>query len=235
MSTSRRAAARLAGFSLLAAALGFLTVFTLLALSFDYPDILDRSAAEVLPRLLALGPTGRATWAVYAVVPLLLVPAAAGLAALHGGERPRVLVTFAAVSAVLAGLFMTLGLVRWPSMQWELARGWATASADQRLVLGAVFDGLNTLLGRYLGEFLGELMLNLSFLSFATLAWQDRLLPRWVSGFGFVAATAGLVALWRNVTGVVAPVADLNNALLPLWLIVWSVALLRVRAPATPG
>ena len=30
----------------------------------------------------------------------------------------------------------------------------------------------------------------------------------------------GLVGMWRNVTPVVAPVADLNNYLLPLWMLV---------------
>ena len=54
-------------------------------------------------------------------------------------------------------------------------------------------------------------------------------MPRWVSGFGMVAGVIGLVAMWRNVTGIVAPVADVNNAVFPVWLIVWGVALWRAR------
>lgn len=223
-------AARLAGVSLLCAALGFVAVFTLLAGSFDYPDILDRSAGEVFPRLLALGVEGRAIWALYAVIPLLLVPAAAGLSAVHTLPKHQSMMRLASAVAVMSALFMTAGLVRWPSIQWELARAWATASPDQQVVLTALYDGLNTMLGRYVGEFLGELMLNLSFVLFSLVAWQDRRLPRWLSGFGLVAGAVGLVAMWRNVTPVVAVVAQLNNALLPVWLMVWSVGLLRLKA-----
>lgn len=222
--------ARLAGLSLMSAALGFVAVFTMLASRFDYPDILDRTAAEVLPRLLALGPAGRAVWASYAAIPLLLVPAAAGLSSVHRTVAHRTVVRLASTLALLAALFMTAGLTRWPSIQWELARAWVAASPDQREVLTALFDGLNTMLGRYVGEFFGELMLNLCFLLFSGVAWQDRRLPRWVSGLGMLAGMVGLVAMWRNVTPSVSLAADLNNALLPLWLIVWSVALLRIKA-----
>jgi Domain of unknown function (DUF4386) len=226
--------ARLAGLSLLSAAVGFVAVFTLLAMRFDYPDILDRPAGEVLPRLIALGVEGRAIWAIYAVIPLLLVPAAAGLSVVHTTPGHRSVVRLAAAAALLSALFMTAGLVRWPSIQWELARTWSTASSDQQVVLTALFDGLNTMLGRYVGEFLGELMLNLAFVLYSGVAWRDRQLPRWVSGFGVLAGVVGLVAMWRNVTPAVSLIADANNALLPLWLIVWGIALMRLRAPHTP-
>lgn len=225
---------RMAGLSLFSAAVGFIVVFALLAGRFDYPDILDRSAAEVLPRLLALGSEGRAIWALYAAIPLLLVPAAAGLSAVHAMPRHRSVVRLASAAALLSALFMTAGLVRWPSIQWELARTWATASSDQQVVLTALFDGLNTMLGRYVGEFFGELMLNLAFVLFSGVAWLDRQLPRWVSGFGVLAGVVGLVAMWRNVTPAVSLMADANNALLPLWLIVWGIALMRLRVSHTP-
>ena len=59
--------------ALIAAALGFIGVFTYLAMQFDYPGILDGSAAEVLPKLLATGNTGRAVWALYGFIPLLFM------------------------------------------------------------------------------------------------------------------------------------------------------------------
>lgn len=42
------------------------------------------------------------------------------------------------------------------------------------------------------------------------------------------------MALWRNVTGLVAPLAALNNLVLPLWMLVLGGALLRVGIGATP-
>jgi hypothetical protein len=45
---------------------------------------------------------------------------------------------------------------------------------------------------------------------------------------GVTTAVAGLVGMFRNVTDVVAPIASVNNYLLPLWMIVFGVGLLRV-------
>ena len=220
----------IAGVSLILAAVAFIAVFSILAGSFGYPDILDRPAGEVLPRLLALGAQGRAVWAIYACIPLLLIPAVVGVASLHTDARHKTVVRIAEWSAALAAVSMLLGLVRWPSLQWELARAWGAASADQRVTLAAVFDGANMMFGRYIGEFLGELLLNVSFVLFSVVSWSDRRLPRWASGFGIVAGVLGLIALWRNVTPWVAPVAEINNAVLPLWLIVWGGVLCRPRA-----
>ncbi|MDZ7630278.1 MAG: DUF4386 family protein [Gemmatimonadaceae bacterium] len=223
---------RLAGLSLLLAAVGFIAVFTALAGSFDYPDILDQPAGEVLPRLLGLGARGRAIWALHAAIPLLLVPAAAGLSSVHDAVRHRHVVRMAAALAILSAFSMMLGLVRWPSVQWELARAWSAASAAERGTLTTLFDGANMMLGRFIGEFFGELFLNLAFVLFSVVAWSDRRLPRWVSAFGVSAGVIGLVAMWRNVTPAVSLVADVNNAILPAWLIVWGVALVRENRPA---
>jgi hypothetical protein len=44
---------------------------------------------------------------------------------------------------------------------------------------------------------------------------------------GLVVGAIGLIAGFRNVTPAVAPIADVNNYLLPLWLIVLGVVLVR--------
>ena len=67
------------GASLIAATILFVVVFTYLAAAFDYPDVLDRPAADVLPALLALGSTGRMVWFVYGLIPLLIVPTGLGV------------------------------------------------------------------------------------------------------------------------------------------------------------
>jgi hypothetical protein len=83
--------------------------------------------------------------------------------------------------------------------------------------------------GNFLGEFLGELLLNTAFRLFSVAAWHDRKLPRWVAALGMLAGTVGLMAMWRNVTALVDPVAAANNLLLPVWLVVWGGALWRLE------
>jgi hypothetical protein len=60
---------RAGGIALIAGAAAFLGVFAFLAARFDYPAVLDGSAADVLPKLLATGATGRAVWAIYGFLP----------------------------------------------------------------------------------------------------------------------------------------------------------------------
>jgi hypothetical protein len=218
---------RAGGVALIGGAVAFVAVFSFLAARFDYPAVLDGSAAGVLPRLLATGATGRAVWALYGFLPLAWIPA--GVGAFHAlrGVREgsmRVAMQF----AVLASISMMLGLLRWPSIHWELAQAYGTADAPAREVLAAAFAGLNSYLGNYIGEFLGELSVNLFFLlsAFAMLAPQSRF-PRWMAYFGLLTAAAGLIGMFRNVTGVVAPVAEVNNYLLPLWMVAFGVGLLR--------
>jgi hypothetical protein len=222
---------RMGGAALVAAALGFIAVFVYLAARFNYPDVLEAPAATALPALLAMGSTGRAVWALYGLLPLLLVPAAAGAyTTLRGADEGGM--RLALLFSVIAAMSMMLGLLRWPSIQWEIARAYAESGPDARTVLAATFDGLNSFLGNYLGEFVGELSLNAFFILSARAMWRGRIRPRWVAGLGLVCGMLGWIAMWRNVSDFVAPVAALNNVVLPLWMLVFGIGLLSVRPPS---
>jgi len=226
-----RRAAQVGGWCLIAAAIGFLAVFSYLAARFGYPDVLDGTGSQVLPRLLALGTTGRAVWIVYAFLPLLLIPAGIGAYAALRDVAPNAMRT-ALVFSVIAAVSMLLGLARWPSVHWELARAYATASPDARVAIDAIFSGLNAYLGNFIGEFLGELSLNAFFIlsAFALL----RAGRRKAGNAGLVVGVIGLFAAFRNVTPAVTLIADVNNYVLPLWLIAMGVVLLRDSGQPAP-
>ncbi len=221
---------RAGGFALVAGAVAFMAVFAYLAARFNYPDVLDGSAATVLPALLATGSSGRLAWAFYAFLPLIWIPA--GVAAFHalrhtGEGSMRVAMLFATITSIA----MMLGLMRWPSIHWELARAYVAEPSEQRAVIEAVFLGLNRYLGNYIGEFLGELCMSLFFgLSGRAILRQDSTMPRWVGYLAILTALAGLIGMFRNVTSAVAMVAEVNNYLLPLFMIALGISLLRYRA-----
>ena len=73
------------GLALVLGAGAFMGVFVYLANSFQYPDVLDGNAKDVLPALLATGDPGRTAWACYALLPLLFVPA--GVAAFEALKK----------------------------------------------------------------------------------------------------------------------------------------------------
>ena len=175
-------------------------------------------------------------WALYAILPLIWIPAGVGaymaLRRSHPGSG-----LLAAQLAVVAALAMMLGLMRWPTIHWRLAELYGLADPSQRAVLEALYDGLNTYLGNYIGEFLGELAFSLYFVVVSSAFLRTPGVPRVIAVAGLVTGAAGLVGIFRNVTGVVAPIAALNNYLLPIWMIVLGVVFVRWNGAgeATPG
>jgi hypothetical protein len=220
------------GVSFIVGALAFVSVFSYLAANFDYPSILDGNAADVLPRLHDGGETMRAVWAGYAFLPLFLIPGAVGAYFAFPASRGRM--TLAVVVASLGALAMCLGLMRWPSIHWALAETYSQAGPETRSSLDAVFNGLNLYLGNYIGEFLGEIALAAFFLLSAFSMLNDPRFPKWLgwSGIGFAMLFA--LGSFRNVTSAVKVVADFNNGLLPLWMIVLGGALVRYSRIAEP-
>lgn len=232
-SSPRQAIVRIGGFAFIVGAVLFMAVFSYLAAKFHYPEVLDGRADDVLPALLGTGDAGRAVWALYSLLPLWWIPAAVG--AFHALRRVsegrmRLAVSFAVVSA----LAMVLGLMRWPSFHWELAHAWAT-QPDARPALNAVFNATNLYLGNYIGEFLGELCISVFFLLSASAMLKPASgFSRWMAWLGMVTGAAGLIGMFRNVTTAVAMFAEVNNYLLPIWMIVFGVGLLRYTWPGTP-
>jgi hypothetical protein len=224
---------RAGGVSLIFGAFAFVLVFSYLAARFGYPDVLDGQASEVLPELLSIGSPGRLAWAIYGFLPLIWIPAAVGAfhALRHTGEGAMRVATFA---AALSSIAMMLGLLRWPSLHWELAEAFVAADPAGRAVISAVFAGFNSYLGNYIGEFLGELCFSVFFLLSGRAMLDVRSgFPRWFGYWGLLTALAGLIGMLRNVTEVVLPIADINNFLLPLWMVAFGIGLLRVRGQET--
>jgi hypothetical protein len=227
-----RTVIRFGGLCLAGGALAFLGVFTYLAARFNYPEVLDGPAATVLPSLLATGHQGRLVWAIYAFLPLIWLPA--GVAAYEVlAPVQRGAMRLALQVVVVAALAMMLGLMRRPSVHWHLALAFEHAAPPERAVIASVFDGLNIYLGNHIGEFLGELSFSVFFL-ITSIVWLQSPRPsRWIGWLGLVTAASGLIGMFRNIIGPVAPIAALNNYLLPVFMIILGIALARWRTNDT--
>lgn len=134
--------------------------------------------------------------------------------------------TLAVVVASMSALAMCLGLMRWPSIHWALAEAYSQAGVETKSSLDAVFRGMNLYVGNYIGEFLGETTLAAFFLLSGLSMLEEARFPKWLgwSGVGF--SFLFLVGAFRNVTNAVQVIADINNGLLPLWMIVLGAALI---------
>jgi uncharacterized protein DUF4386 len=210
-------------------ATGFIAIFLYLHSAFGYPDILDRGAADVLPRLAAGGSRLRTVWLLYSALPLtLLVAGVASMPLLEDGGG-RGLARLGAVAAILAAVAMMLGLLRWPSIHDALASRWAVANAEQRELYATMFDVANRYLGNLLGELLGELSLAAWF---ACIGVALRRSERPLGGaFLLTAASTVAISALRQLTPVVAPITDIANVVLPVALLAIA-AFMLLPAPA---
>jgi hypothetical protein len=118
-------------------------------------------------------------------------------------------------------------------VHWELARSYASASPDARSAIDAVFAGFNVYLGNYIGEFIGEVALNGFFVLIGFAALRSVQVGRWFGLAGIAVGVAGWVGAFRNITAMVDPIAEANNYLLAVWLIILGTVLIRWRAAAT--
>jgi Domain of unknown function (DUF4386) len=150
------------GVLLIALPVAYNVLYTLLARSFDYPDILRRPTAEVLERFAAGGSRLILTWWGFAMSAVLLAPAAVLVSATLVDANPTVL-SLATAIGVLAALVQFLGLIRWPFAVPYLARtvGDQAATAATKDAADVVFHTLNRYPEVAVGEHLGYMFTGL--------------------------------------------------------------------------
>lgn len=194
--------------------------------TFDYPDVLQHPAGEVLAAFRTHQVAVMCWFAVLAAGSALMAPIALGVRRLSRGRWATVTATV----GVLAALVQVAGLSRWlllvPTFAWR-----ATDPAQSG---GAVdqFETAGRLLGTALGETTGYLL---------TAAWTLLLLatisvrpPRWFSVLG---AGSALMVLSGVLIPLGVPGTDLANFIgyvaWSLWLLTFAALVLAGRL--TPG
>jgi Domain of unknown function (DUF4386) len=224
-----------AGLLILAAILASVG-FTALGSIFNYPDVLDEPAGDVLASFRAHQGAVSAWFAILALAAALLAPIAIGVGRLSAAPAMRVAVPV----GIAAAAVQVIGLLRWPI----LVPGYASdaASGDAVVAAGArdAFSTAGDILGTGIGETLGYL-LTATWTALVVVALGRRFAGRWFGALG--AASAGLVLV-----GVLSPLGlpavdtanFLGYVLWSIWLIAFGVViLLRERrgasAPASPS
>ena len=144
------------GILLIVLPIAYNVLFTLLARSFDYPDILRRPTAEVLERFMAAGSKLVLTWWAFTMSAVLLAPTAVLVSATFNDANPTLLSVATAIG-LLAALVQFLGLIRWPFAVPHLAREMAdpASSTSKKDAVDVTFQTLNRYLGVAVGEHLG--------------------------------------------------------------------------------
>jgi hypothetical protein len=186
--------------------------FTALGSIFNYPDVLDEPAGQVLASFHAHQGAVSAWFTVLALSAALLAPIAVGVGRLSDRRVMRIAVRVGIAAAVV----QVIGLLRWPI----LVPGYA---ADGN---AAAFRTASDVLGTALGETLGYLLTAL-WTALVIAALGRRFAGRW---FVVLGAAAAALVLAGVLSPLDLPVVDTANflgyVLWSLWLIAFGVVVL---------
>jgi uncharacterized protein DUF4386 len=222
------------GVLLIALPIAYNVLFTLLARSFDYPDILRRPTAEVLERFTGGGSKLILTWWGFAMSAVLLAPTAV-LVSVTFADANLSLLSVATATGLLAAVVQFLGLIRWPFAVPHLAREMAdpASSASRKEAVDVIFQTLNRYLGVAVGEHLGYMFTGLWTVLVGIAVIQSDLLH---PAFGLIGLVLGPLFLvgsmefvganekegWKA-AGTLVPIAYIGWS---LWLLALGIAVL---------
>jgi hypothetical protein len=203
---------RLTAALLIAAAVLANLAFTALGSIFNYPDVLDEPAADVLASFRDHQGAVSSWFGVLALSAALLAPIAIGVGKLSAAPAMRVAVRIGIAAAVV----QVIGLLRWPI----LVPGYA-ADGD-----AGAFRTASDILGTAIGETLGY-ALTAAWTTLVIVALGRRYAGRWFVLLG--GASAALVAV-GVLSPLELPLVDEANfigyVLYSVWLIAFGVVLL---------
>jgi hypothetical protein len=222
----------LTGILLILTPVAFNVFFTMLSMTFAYPDILREEPGDVLQKFDDGGRGLIMTWYGFMLTAVLFVPLAMLVHKLLASEDTPYLAV-ATAFGVVAGIVQFLGLVRWPFLVPYLADTYldpGSSDATKESVT-VTFEAFNRYAGVGVGENLGYV-----FTAFWTvpvaIAIAGSTLPfrTWLAATGVVSA-AGILIGTMEPAGF-APAADIvviGYILWSIWLVLFGALILRTQ------
>ena len=210
--------------------------FTALGAIFDYPDVLDEPAGQVLASFRDHEDAVSAWFAVLALSAALLAPVAIGVGRLSPARAMRIAVPVGIAAAVV----QVIGLLRWPILVPGYASDAASANAGVAADGRDAFTTASDILGTALGETVGYL-LTATWTVLVVVALGRAFAGRWFTALGAVSAALVLAGVLSPLG---LPVIDTANfagyVLWSLWLIAFAIVILlrerrRAAAPTAPS
>ena len=206
--------------------------FSALGSIFNYPDVLDEPAGEVLASFREHEGAVRGWFAVLALSAALLAPIAIGVGRLSRARAMRLAVPV----GIAAAAVQVIGLLRWPILVPGYASDAGSSNAGVAASARDSFTTASDILGTAVGETLGYL-LTATWTVLVVVALGRRYAGRWFQVLGTVSAALVLAGVLSPLG---LPVIDTANflgyVLWSVWLIALAVVIVvreRRLAPST--
>ena len=208
--------------------IAFNATFFLLQRAFAYPDILRQPTEVILQRFKEGGAPLRRLLYVFAFSAVLFTPVPVLVHQVFQPDAPWFLAV-GTVIGVLAGVFQTLGLIRWPFLVPFLAEIFTDPKSTQaaRDSAGVTFQAFHRYAGMAIGEHLGFIFTSTWTVLLCVAIIQTALVNPLLGWLGIVSAIGVLAGIFEETAFKAAGVVNaISYILWSVWLIAFGIALL---------
>lgn len=224
---------RTAGWLMIAGAVGVFIPYTILTITFGYPDILREPAGTVLLNFHKGGSQLIFTWLAFALMGLPLLIAYSLIGRLLEMRLP--FVRWATTIGIISGLAQIIGLLRWVFVVPVLASDFiSTASIARKEAIEVALNLIHQFAGVLLGEHIGQLFTNIWTTSMAIALFRVGLISNWLKQLGIISALIDLLGQSELLNTVISefPVVPMagfvGSTLWLVWLLLLGITLVRI-------
>lgn len=209
--------------------------YTILSITFEYPQILRQDIGFVLNKFHDGGNALIWTWWTFAMVGLPLFPAYVLLGQKLENKLP--LVRWITNIGVISLIVQMLGLLRWTFVVPILANNYVTGNEMVKEAAKIAFQVIHQYGGVVLGEHIGQLFTIIWTVGMSYTFGRLKLMPKWLGWFGYIISFIYFLAQTELFATVMPgfPVLDLagliGSTLWLVWLIVVGVRMLKMNIP----
>lgn len=220
------------GFLLIIGSIGVFVPYTMLTMSFEYPDILRQDAGVVLTKFHEGGASLIFTWWAFAIlgIPLLVAYVLIGQQWKH-----MPFMSWVTTFGIISGVAQILGLLRWVFVIPVIAKDYVMGNEVVKQSAMTSFQVVHQLGCVLLGEHIGQLFTIVWSVMVCVAISKSKLMPKWLSVFGIISSCIYLMAQAELFATVIPtfPVWDLagfiGSTLWLLWLVMLGVGFLKLK------
>lgn len=221
------------GLNFITGAIGVFVPYTILTITFHYPDMLREDPGVILTEFHGGGASLILTWWLFAILGMPLILAYQRLGQIL--ETQATYVRFATTIGIIGLILQMVGLLRWAFVVPILANQYMAGDPIVQAVTKIVFEAVHQYGGVVLGEHLGQLFTIIWTILLTATLRQTRMFPKWIIWLGYLASFVYLLAQAELFVTVIPnfPMWDLagflGSSLWLVWLLVLGVQLFSNR------
>jgi len=208
--------------------------YTVLTITFEYPDILREDAGLVLTKFYQGGTPLIVIWWLFAILGLPILEAYVLIG--QKLENKFYFVRWATILAVISGVVQIIGLLRWTFVVPVIAKTFViTQDESIKETCKIVFQIVHQYGGVVLGEHIGQLFTIAWVIMISSAFHKLKLMPNWIIWLGYTSAGIYLLAQAELFATVIPdfPVWDLagliGSSLWLIWMIIVGIKFLKIE------